>query len=515
MAKGDKQKAKIEEEEEENPVIELSSGDEANEDLSLQIVKKALQTRAAKLAQNGSNIVVLDDDDDNNIDASKNDTGVIGVTGRDELASSSSPPVDADVSVKKRKKKKKKIQKKEEIQIQSAKEEGNAAETIQKVAVEEALENVEAVEMAAELYPNAETSAIEVPENMVLRKLLRGPRYFDPPDNNWSKCFNCGEEGHMAVNCPSFEKKRRPCFLCGGLDHGVRQCSKERVCIICKSVGHRPNKCPEKHKGGLQNAKVCLKCGDSGHDMFSCKNNYSHDDLKEIQCYICKNFGHLCCVNSLDNRPSEVSCYKCGELGHTGLECLSLYDKAATTASSSSCFKCGEGGHFARECTSSVKAGKRNHEISTPTLRRHRENNEALGFKSAPQDLNKSRKKRKSKFEEGSNTTPTKSKQRGGWLAEDPEEYSQSKSKKNHWRSPSTPSYKGYKNSFVGQTSSSSMHKSYSGMSRSPYYKKPQNNHSESSALHSSASSFHNRYYSASRFSNSGSAGFRDNYTWW
>ncbi|EEF34811.1 cellular nucleic acid binding protein, putative [Ricinus communis] len=492
MAKEEKRKGKFDDkEEEEKAVIELSSGDEddneANEDLSLKIVEKALLMRAAKLAQNDNEIVVLDDDDDDEDDynVSKNDSGVVGVSsGRDEAES-------VVVKEVKKKKKKKKIQKKE-IENQYvetvAKEEDR--ETIEKIV--EVVENGE----AGQLDENVDSHAVEVAQNMVLRKLLRGPRYFDSPDSGWSTCFNCGKEGHMAVNCPSFEKKRKPCFLCGGLDHGVKQCSKERLCIICKSVGHRPNRCPEKHKGGPQSSKVCLKCGDSGHDMFSCRNSYPLDDLKEIQCYICKNGGHLCCVNFVDNSPREVSCYKCGELGHTGSECSSLHDEATTTAPSSSCFRCGEEGHF---------AGRRNHEQSTPTLRPHRENKEALGYKSAPQDLGKSRKKRKSKSGERSNTTPKKSKQRGGWLTEDPTgDFSQSKFKKNHWRSPSKLSYQGHKIS-TGTTGG------HPGMSSSPSYKKMRNNHWGPSQLQGSASPFHQRY-SASRFSNSSNAGFRRNY---
>ncbi|TKY45855.1 Cellular nucleic acid-binding protein like [Spatholobus suberectus] len=34
--------------------------------------------------------------------------------------------------------------------------------------------------------------------------------------------------------------------------------------------------------------------------MFSCRNDYSVDDLKEVQCYVCKRLGHLCCVNTDD-----------------------------------------------------------------------------------------------------------------------------------------------------------------------------------------------------------------------
>jgi len=41
--------------------------------------------------------------------------------------------------------------------------------------------------------------------------------------------------------------------------------------------------------------------------------------IQEIQCYICKSFGHLCCVTSGDDSLRQVSCYRCGELGHSGL----------------------------------------------------------------------------------------------------------------------------------------------------------------------------------------------------
>lgn len=51
-------------------------------------------------------------------------------------------------------------------------------------------------------------------------------------------------------------------------------------CFICKRGGHRAKDCPEKHKGGSSSSKICLKCGESGHDMFMCSSDYSPDDLK-------------------------------------------------------------------------------------------------------------------------------------------------------------------------------------------------------------------------------------------
>lgn len=168
-----------------------------------------------------------------------------------------------------------------------------------------------------------------------------------------------------------------------------------------------------------------------------------------------------------------------------------------------------------------MQSGKRNHELSTPALRPRRVDKKIPGFKSAPQDLGKSRKRRKNKSEEQSNTTPKKSKQRGGWLTDDFEDSSKSKSKKNRWRSPSTPSYKGHQISVLtsdgrmsNSQSSKRMYKSHSGMSGSQSYKKMQNGHLGSSSFQSSTTPYENRY-SASRFSYSGRSEFRGNYNWW
>ncbi|KAI7737411.1 hypothetical protein M8C21_026398, partial [Ambrosia artemisiifolia] len=185
-------------------------------------------------------------------------------------------------------------------------------------------------------------------DNIVLQKLLRGPRYFDPPDDSWGNCYNCGESGHITANCTS-AKRKKPCFVCGSLEHHVKQCNKGKDCFICKKSGHLAKDCPEKSNRGSQSTKICLNCGDSGHELLSCESTYSPDDLKEIQCYVCKCFGHLCCVNYAGEGSTEISCYRCGQLGHSGLECARVHAETASKWTPSSCYMCGQEAHTKRK----------------------------------------------------------------------------------------------------------------------------------------------------------------------
>ncbi|GAV86124.1 zf-CCHC domain-containing protein [Cephalotus follicularis] len=216
--------------------------------------------------------------------------------------------------MKKKKKKKKNIR-------NQAQEQVTQADTIVPVEVEaiNASGVGDNVNSTSKITDNGASSRRRRNTRMPTRAVISKPRYFDPPHGSWSTCSNCGEEDHSAANCTMLKRQKR-CSLCGSSEHIWKHCRKGRRCFVCKERGHLASDCRETRREN----NICLRCGNSGHNMFSCRNDYSPDDLKKIQCYICKSFGHLCCVDWSDIGPRQVSCYNCGESGHLGSVCTKL-----------------------------------------------------------------------------------------------------------------------------------------------------------------------------------------------
>jgi hypothetical protein len=93
---------------------------------------------------------------------------------------------------------------------------------------------------------------------------------------------------------------------------------------MCGKFGHLARACPNKRLriGRRSGANICLLCGGFGHDAAACFGDYDPEDFKKVHCYICKQPGHLSCVEIVDASPTPVSCYQCGEVGHTGEVCI-------------------------------------------------------------------------------------------------------------------------------------------------------------------------------------------------
>ncbi|XP_041999509.1 DNA-binding protein HEXBP-like [Salvia splendens] len=180
-------------------------------------------------------------------------------------------------------------------------------------------------------------------QNLILKKLLRAPRYFDCPEST-----RLANELSEDDNEGTANKGHKSCYICGDIDHSGNNCKKANACIVCSGKGHLMKDCPNKNSELDSTPTPCLRCGNTDHDMFSCTQNYDPEDLKAIECYICKQPGHLCCLDNKEEGPNKASCYRCGQPGHFGLECtksnIPPFDFQLF------CRKCKERGHSSTQC---------------------------------------------------------------------------------------------------------------------------------------------------------------------
>ncbi|CAN6372521.1 unnamed protein product [Urochloa humidicola] len=458
--------------------------DEAgNEDLSLEIVARARRKRRGASGGSGG-----------------------GVPGFAELLSVSSgdEEVDEDAVVelgeaeeprrKQKKKQRRKQRKKHRKEAPEAAAAGEAAAAAGKEENEKEKEVDGAQEGpigTAESVLTEDGADVPASDNMVLQKLLRIPRYFDPGETLLDTCYNCNEEGHVAANCP-MEKRKKPCFVCGLFGHNAKQCTQGQDCFICKKGGHMAKDCPDKHKRNDHQSTLCLRCGEIGHDMFGCTKDYPADDIKQIRCYVCNQNGHLCCLDFSDNCPKQISCYNCAKSGHSGLGCAKQRRETSDVTTPTKCFKCNEEGHFARGCTNTAKSDRSKGRFSSSHSHRKEKWKKDSSARSASHDGRKTSKRKSPHYEDRMDTPRHKSKSRGGWTGgDDVDDLPFKKYKSSGWGSPSTPK-KPYTNH---QFSSGGDYMTPRPSGRQNHgFASPNSNYSPSSKKHG---------YSSSRFSTS------------
>ncbi|KAF7154443.1 hypothetical protein RHSIM_Rhsim01G0198100 [Rhododendron simsii] len=357
---------------------------------------------------------------------------------RDGASNEVAGDVRSKKNVGKEKKKKKKQMKKKKTKVVE-----NPVK-IFGVAKEEKVEASQSLEIAA-------ANRVEISDNIVLRKLLRGPRYFDPQDSGWRTCYNCGEGGHTTANCSSV-KRKKPCFVCGSLEHHAKQCKKRRNCFICKKGGHREKNCPEKHKWGSQTSKKCLKCGDFSHDMFSCKNNYFPDDLKDTDntdwsssmtmvvmssslriLHLIRKYNATFAIdlaifvvlplvipaqeNLLVTDVVGWAIPVWNAEGHMVSQLVWGHLVLASSVAKKDIL------HYnaqiqLRYISGFQQVNERNLDLATPTRKFRKENIETVGVRSVPSDSGKSQKRKRAQYEGGRFSTPSNSRRSGGWNTE-------------------------------------------------------------------------------------------------
>eukprot|EP00985_Skeletonema_marinoi_P021717 scaffold13472_cov175-Skeletonema_marinoi.AAC.1 len=133
-------------------------------------------------------------------------------------------------------------------------------------------------------------------------------RYWDRDIS--TKCHQCGEVGHIAVNCPN-EEKLRPCALCAQLGHEMWTCPMKCVCFNCGVPGHQSRDCP--HRRGLPNRIICTVCYQNGHHRFDCRERPWNAPSKDAICMQCGQEGHFMCSEMRWFFGLRgVTCFNCG-----------------------------------------------------------------------------------------------------------------------------------------------------------------------------------------------------------
>ena len=160
------------------------------------------------------------------------------------------------------------------------------------------------------------------------------------------QCYNCGENGHKAMDCSHPKKERtgeKTCYNCHKPGHVSRDCPEEKKPRQYDNDGDsRPYRNKDyEYKGSYQKKsygtddKKCFNCGKPGHFSSSCPEERKPREKKEYN-----NDRPPRKYNNDSYGSKGQSCFKCGQPGHISKDC----DQEVQ------CFKCKKFGHKSFDC---------------------------------------------------------------------------------------------------------------------------------------------------------------------